>query len=336
MRTDHSADDPKSAAPDEPPESASPTESAPEGTRHPSATTDGLGDPDLTIRAIPQRHPFRRLAAVVIAVLIAAGLWSAITNPRYEWDVVAEWLTAETIVKGLLKTLELTAMAMAIGTLLGIVLAVMSGSRNRLVSGSATAYIWFFRGTPLLVQLIFWFNISALYPQISLGVPFGGPVFASFDANELITPMTAGLLGLALNEAAYMAEIVRAGIISVPPGQLQAATALGMTNLQTTRKIVLPQAMRVIVPPTGNQTISLLKTSSLVSVLAIPELLYSSQIVYARTFQTIPLLITASIWYLLVTSILTVLQGFLERRFSPDADRPDRRRTRLRLRKALT
>lgn len=303
----------------------------------PDVTDSGVRqrDPALGIKAIPQRHPGRWLAATVVAVLLASLIYSAVTNPRYQWQVVAQWLTAETIVSGLLMTLKLTAISMVIGIVAGIVVAVMRGSTNRLLSRVAGAYIWFFRGTPLLVQLVFWFNLSALYPRIGLGVPFGGPDIATFDANVVITPMMAAILGLALNETAYMAEIVRAGISSVPAGQLSAASALGMTRLQTMRKIVLPQAMRVIVPPTGNQTISMLKTSSLVSVLAIPELLYSSQIVYARTFQTIPLLIVASIWYLVMTSILTVAQSYLERRFSPDADRPEGRRAARRAR-ALT
>lgn len=273
---------------------------------------------DLSIRAVPLRRPWRRLAACVLAVLIASGLWSVVTNRRFGWDVVGEWLTARTIMRGLLVTLELTAMAMAAGIALGVVLAVMRGSRNRLLSGFSAGFIWFFRGTPLLVQLLFWFNLSAVYPRIGIGVPFGGPDFVSVNANDVITPMMAAFLGLALHEAAYMAEIVRAGILSVPRGQVQAATALGMSGLQAMWKIVLPQAMRVIVPPTGNQTISMLKTTSLVSVLAIPDLLYSAQIVYARTFQTIPLLIVATIIYLVVVSLLTVVQSRIERKFSPD------------------
>ncbi|TCC01560.1 amino acid ABC transporter permease [Kribbella soli] len=271
---------------------------------------------ELEIRAIPPKHPWRWAAAAVVVLLAAMLVYSMLTNPRYQWDVVFSWLLARTILRGLLLTLALTAVSMLTGILLGVVFAVMRGSPNRLLSGAAGVYIWFFRGTPLLVQLVFWFNLSALYPRIVVGVPFGGPELTALNANALISPMTAAFLGLALNEAAYMAEIVRAGIVSVPAGQLQAASALGFTRMTTMRRIVLPQAMRVIIPPTGNQTISMLKTSSLVSVLAIPELLYSAQIVYARTFQTIPLLIVVSIWYLALTSVLTVAQGKIERRFS--------------------
>ncbi len=276
---------------------------------------------ELEIRAIPPKHPWRWAAAGVVVLLAAMLVYSMLTNPRYQWDVVFSWLLARTILRGLLLTLALTAVSMLTGILLGVVFAVMRGSPNRLLSGAAGVYIWFFRGTPLLVQLVFWFNLSALYPRIVVGVPFGGPELTALNANALISPMTAAFLGLALNEAAYMAEIVRAGIVSVPAGQLQAASALGFTRMTTMRRIVLPQAMRVIIPPTGNQTISMLKTSSLVSVLAIPELLYSAQIVYARTFQTIPLLIVVSIWYLALTSVLTVAQGKIERRFSAGDDR---------------
>lgn len=273
------------------------------------------GDGEHEIRAIPARHPWRWVGAALVVLLAAMLVRSILTNPRYEWDVVFSWLLARTIMRGLLLTLALTAVSMLAGILLGVLLAVMRGSPNRLLSGAAGVYIWFFRGTPLLVQLVFWFNLSALYPRIGIGIPFGGPEWASLDANALISPMTAAFLGLALNEAAYLAEIVRAGIVSVPAGQIQAAVALGLTRRKTMRQIVLPQAMRVIVPPTGNQTISMLKTSSLVSVLAIPELLYSAQIVYSRTFQTIPLLMVVSIWYLLLTTALTAVQGRIERRF---------------------
>ena len=194
-------------------------------------------------------------------------------------------------------TIELTVIAMAIGIALGVLLAVMRLSPNPLVSSASWLYIWFFRGTPVLVQLLFWYNIAALYPKIALGIPFG-PAFVHADANTLITAFAAAILGLGLNEGAYMAEIVRAGIISVDEGQTDAAQSLGMTRLQTLRRIVLPQAMRVIIPPTGNETISMLKTTSLASVIAVTELLYSAQQIYAVNFKTIPLLIVASIWYL--------------------------------------
>ncbi|GAA3316565.1 amino acid ABC transporter permease [Nonomuraea dietziae] len=275
--------------------------------------------PDADIKAIPIRRPWRWAATALVLVLLAMLLTSMVTNPRYRWEIVARYLLDGSVLNGLLLTLEFTAIAMVLGISLGVLFAVMRGSSNRVLSWTAAGYIWFFRGTPLLVQLVFWFNLSALYPTIELGLPFG-PVFATLDANTLITPFIAGVLGLALNEGAYMAEIVRAGIVSVPKGQLEAASSLGMSKSMTMRKIVLPQAMRVIIPPTGNNAIAMLKTSSLISVLAIPELLYSVQIIYGRNFQTIPLLLVASIWYLLATSILTAAQTRIERHFSPDRD----------------
>jgi polar amino acid transport system permease protein len=182
------------------------------------------------------------------------------------------------------------------------------------VSGASSLYIWLFRGTPVLVQILLWYNVSALYPRFSVAVPFG-PQLAHFNAGSLITPFVAGMLALGLNEGAYMAEIVRAGIISVEAGQTEAAQSLGMTRLQTTRRIVLPQAMRVIIPPTGNETISMLKTTSLVSVIATTDLLYSVQLIYAVNYRTIPLLLVASIWYVIVTTVLSFGQVYLERYF---------------------
>jgi polar amino acid transport system permease protein len=228
--------------------------------------------------------------------------------------VAFDYFTSARILGGLWRTIHLTAISMTIGIVLGIVLALMRQSRSRLVASAAWAYIYFFRGTPVFVQLLFWGSISALYPTLSLGLGFG-PSLGHFSANDLITPYVAAILGLGLNEAAYMAEIVRAGLKSVDRGQHEAATALGMTPAATMRHVVLPQAMRIIIPPTGNQLIGMLKTSSLVAVLAYPELLYSAQLIYSVNYQTIPLLITASLWYLIVTSVLTVGQYFLERRF---------------------
>jgi len=266
------------------------------------------------IRAVGVRHPGRWVAAAAIAVLAAMLVHSLVTNPRFEWGVVRQYLTTHQVLAGLWITIELTVIAMVIGVALGIVLAVMRLSANPLVSGAGWLYVWFFRGTPVLVQLLFWYFISALYPRLSLGIPFG-PEFVHGSANSLITPFTAAILGLGLNEGAYMAEIVRAGLLSVDDGQTEAAHALGLTRMQTIRRIVLPQAMRVIIPPTGNETISMLKTTSLVSVIAIPDLLFAVQAVYSRTFQQIPLLLVASIWYLLVTTVLSIGQYFLEQHF---------------------
>ena len=271
--------------------------------------------PPEAIKAVPVRHPGRWVASVVVLALAAAVVDSVVTNPNFQWGVVGQYFTSQQVLNGLYKTLELTAFAMAVGVGLGTLLAVMRLSPNPLVSGGSWVYIWFFRGTPVLVQVLVWYNISALYPEISLGIPFG-PTLLHGNANNLIAPLTVAILGLGLNEAAYMAEIVRAGIISVDPGQTEAAHALGMTRLQTMRRIVLPQAMRVIIPPTGNETISMLKTTSIVSVIAFTELLYSVELINARTFQIIPLLLVASIWYLIVTSVLTVGQFYVERHYA--------------------
>ncbi len=258
------------------------------------------------------RRPGRWVAGAIVLVVAAALIRSVVTNARFEWSVVGEYLFDPRILHGAVITIELTVIAMAIGIALGVLLAVMRLSPNPLVSGASWFYIWFFRGTPLLVQLLFWYNIAALYPKIALGVPFGPSVIHA-DANTLITPFAAGILGLGLNEGAYMAEIVRAGIISVDEGQADAAQSLGMTRLQTMRRIVLPQAMRVIIPPTGNETISMLKSSSLVSVIVVTELLYAGQLIYSVNFKTIQLLIVVSFWYIVLTSVLYVGQYYLER-----------------------
>ncbi len=218
------------------------------------------------IEAVPVRRPGRWIAAFIVLVLAASLVRSVVTNPNFQWHVVGQYLFDGRILHGVVVTLELTVISMALGTALGIILAVMRRSPNPLVSGASWLYIWFFRGTPLLVQLLFWGNIGALYKRIDLGIPFG-PSFIHADSNSLIPIFVAAVLGFALNEAAYMAEVVRAGILAVDEGQTQAAQSLGMSRIQIMRRIVLPQAMRVIIPPTGNETISMLKNTSLVIVL---------------------------------------------------------------------
>jgi polar amino acid transport system permease protein len=268
------------------------------------------------IRAVPVRRPGRWVSGAVIVVIAGWMVHSVLTNPGFDWGTVGQYLFDPQILRGVLMTIELTVLTMAVGIALGVVLAVMRLSRNPLVSGASTLYVWFFRGTPVLVQLIFWFNLASLYPILKLGLPFGGPAIGAWKANTVITPFLAALLGLGLNEGAYMAEIVRGGILGVDSGQTEAAKALGFTPLQTTRRIVLPQAMRMIIPPTGNQTIGMLKYTSLASVVSVAELLESSQAIYNRTFQTIPLLIVASLWYLFLTTVLSVGQHYIERHYA--------------------
>jgi polar amino acid transport system permease protein len=298
----------------------------PEPQREQAATTPSMAEttgqtarPE-EIKAVPVPHPGRWLAGAVVLVLVAMLVHTLLTNPRFEWGVIGGYFTSTRVLDGLAITILLTVVAMAIGIVLGVILAVMRLSANPLLSWSSWVYIWFFRGTPVLVQLLVWYNLAFLYPQVSLGVPFG-PSFLHADANSLVTPLAAAMLGLGLNEGAYMAEIVRAGILSVDHGQVEAAQALGMSRGLAMRRIILPQAMRVIIPPTGNETISMLKTSSLASAITVPELLYAVQLIYAVNFKTIPLLIVACIWYLIVTSVLTVGQYYIERHYARGAIR---------------
>jgi polar amino acid transport system permease protein len=277
-------------------------------------STSTPSDPDV-IQAVPARHPGRWIAAAIVLLIAARLAWSVVTNPRFEWDVVRQYLFNSAILHGVRVTIELTVLAMVIGVVLGIVLAVMRLSPNPIVSYAAWLYIWFFRATPLLVQLLFWGFVGAVYPQIGISILPGTGMLISGSANTLIPVFTAAILGLSLNEGAYMAEIVRGGILAVDEGQHEAAQSIGMTQTQTMRRIVLPQAMRVIIPPTGNETISMLKTSSLASVITVTELLYSAEQIFAVNYKTIQLLIVASIWYIVCTSVLYVGQGYLERHY---------------------
>ncbi len=266
-------------------------------------------------RAITPPAYGRWLATAAMVLIAAWFAWIVATNPNFEWTVVGQWFTARAILRGLGVSLGLTVIAMAIGVALGLLLAVARLSPSRPLYTGAALYIWFFRGTPLLVQLLFWYNLSTLFPTVAVGIPFG-PNLAVWNTNDLISPVTAAIAGLGLNEAAYMAEIIRGGLLSVPRGQSETAQAYGMTHSRALRRIILPQAMRAIIPPTGNQLISMIKATSLVSVIAMADLLYSVQAVYNRTFQVIPLLMVAVIWYLLVTSILNVVQSAIERYYA--------------------
>jgi polar amino acid transport system permease protein len=288
----------------------------------PTTTVTGKTDepPPEQLHVVPVRHPGRWVAVFVILVLVAMLAHSLVTNPRWEWDYVRGYLTYNAILKGIVVTLELTVLAMIIGLALGIVLAVMRLSPNPVLSGAAWVYTWFFRGTPVIVQLIFWGFIAQIYPRLSIGIPFGWEL-ASTSSNKVISLFTAAVLGLGLNEGAYMSEIVRAGLLSVDHGQTEAAQALGMRRIQTMRRIILPQAMRVIIPPTGNETISMLKTTSLVVVLGLGDLLGAASLIYGSNFKQIPLLVVASLWYLLMTSILSAVQYYIERYYARGASR---------------
>lgn len=280
-----------------------------------NASMDSTSKSSTGDRVVPLRHPIRAVSSVVVVTFVILSLIAVAFNPRFEWAVVGQYLFSEQILLGLRRTLELTAVAAALAAVLGCILALMRLSQNRLFNVISSGYIWAFRATPLLVQILFWYNLGALYPQISVGIP-GGPGIVLGDSNDLITPLTAAILALALHEAAYTAEVCRAGILSVNKGQGEAAKALGLSPAKSMRWVVLPQALRIIIPPLGNNTIHLLKSTSLVSVISMTELLYSAQIVYARTFETIPLLVVASIWYLVIVSIMTLLQSMIEQRLT--------------------
>ena len=264
--------------------------------------------------------------AVLAAMLVHSMAVSTVSSrgvkdqARWQWGIIGHYLFDSRVLHGVQNTVVLTVVCMAIGIVGGTMLALMRLSPNPVLSGVAWLYVWFFRGTPVLLQIFFWYFMFYLYPTISFGVPFG-PTWYHITTTNVMSKFVAAMLGLGLNEAAYMSEIVRAGIISVDDGQTEAAAALGMPRLLVMRRVVLPQAMRVIIPPTGNETISMLKTTSLVSVIAYTELLYAVQLIYATNYETIPLVITAAIWYLTITSVLYVGQYYLERRFARGSTR---------------
>ena len=286
-----------------------------------NAVVDGL----VHARMVQRRHPLRWIAAGVVLLLIAVVAQAVVTNPNFGWSLVGQYLFDKEILSGLGVTIELTLTVMVIAIGLGVVLALMRLSENPLLRSAAAAYVWAFRGVPTLVQIIFWFNLGALFPIVGFGIPFG-PELISGSANNFVTPLVAANLGLGLCEAAYMAEIVRSGVLGVDAGQMEAASAVGLTRMQTMRVIVLPQAMRIIIPPTGNEVIGMLKYTSLASVISVTELLQSSQNIYQRNFETIPLLVVASIWYLVLTTLLTIGQRFVERRLGRGVGRAQPRR----------
>jgi len=271
---------------------------------------------DATDKPRVHRRGLFEYAAWAVCVLVAIALvHTLVTNPNFQWDVVRQYLTAPTVLAGLRLTIVLTILAMFFGALVGLLIAVMRASTVRPVRLLASAYITFFRGTPVLVQLIFWFNIAALYPNLAIRIPFTD-FSQAVDVNRLMSATTAAIIGLSLNEAAYLAEIIRGGFASVDKGQIEAADSLGMSSATKLRRVIIPQSMPTVVPATGNQVIGMFKETSLVSVLGVAELLQSTQLIYARTYQVIPLLIVASLWYLLMTLALSYPQALIEKRYS--------------------
>ncbi|MER5945866.1 amino acid ABC transporter permease [Streptomyces sp. NPDC001904] len=261
-------------------------------------------------RIVPRRRTGQWAAAVVVLALLGLAVNSVLRNDAFQWDVVADYFTTASVLRGLWLTLWLTALVMTLGFAFGTLLAVMRLSANPVLRAVSWGYVWLFRSVPILVQLLFWFNIGALYPRL-LGV----------KTVDLFGPVTVAIIGLTLHEAAYAAEVVRGGILSVDRGQVEAAQALGLSRYRRWRRIVLPQAMRAIVPPAGNMLIGTLKGTSIVSIIAVQDLLYSVQLVYHRTYQVIPLLLVATIWYIVVTSLLSVGQYYVERHYARGTQR---------------
>jgi polar amino acid transport system permease protein len=281
-----------------------------------SHSMEGPGQPpeETPERVVPRKHPWRWVGAGAEVVLLAMLFHAFFTDAGFQWGVVGQYLFARPVLDGVLMTIELTASAMAIGIVLGLLLSVLRLSRNPVLSYLARAYISVFRAVPSLVQMVFWFNLAALLPKLSLGIPFG-PSFVTFRSTAVFSPYLAATLGLGLAEAAYMAEIFRGGIAGVPAGQFDAARSMGLRRWAALRYVVLPQAMKSVIPPTGNEVIGMLKYTSLASVIAVTELLESVTLIFSRTFQTVPLLIVAALWYLALTTALTAGQRRLERRF---------------------
>ena len=275
-----------------------------------------------TIEAVPLRRPGRWIAAAVLLVLLGLFVYGAATNPAYRWGTYWKYLFDRRISEGALVTLELTVLSMVIGVILGVLLAMMRLSPNPVLRAVSWVYLWIFRGTPVYIQLVFWGLVPSLYQTVQLGIPFGGPAVVHWDVQDWSQPFLFAMIGLGLNEAAYMAEIVRAGVNSVDEGQREASVALGMSWGQTMRRTVLPQAMRVIIPPTGNELISMLKTTSLVAAIPLTTDLYGrARDIYGINFQPIPLLLVSATWYLAITSILMIGQFYLERYYSRGATR---------------
>jgi polar amino acid transport system permease protein len=269
----------------------------------------------LAARLVTSRRPGQWVGAAVLLVLFAMLVHTVVTNGRFQWNVVGDYFVSRSILDGLVLTLWLTAAVMTCGFVLGIGLAAMRLSANPILRSLSFGYVWLVRSVPLLVQLLFWYEIASLYPQLSLGIPFGHE-FVTVKTAHLFTGILAAFVGLTVDTAAFSAEIVRGGIVSVERGQSEAAEALGLSRGRIFRRIVLPQAMPAIVPSTGNLLIGLLKATSIVSVIAVQDLLYSVQLIYQQNFLIMPLLMVATLWYVILTTLLSIGQYFIERYYA--------------------
>ena len=279
----------------------------------PPAVTDVADEADL--RVVPTRHPWRWVVAAAALVLVAQFVHGLVVNPGWDWATFAQYFTAPSVLSALWTTIELTLWGTVLGFGLGVLLAVARLSNNPVLQVISWTYVWAFRSIPLIVQLLFWFNIAYLYQTLTLGIPFG-PGFLEFNVTGVISGFTAAVVGLALHQAAYSAEIVRAGIISVDHGQIEAANALGIPRGRQFVKIVLPQAMRSILPNAANEVISLFKGTSIVSTMAIAELFYQVQVIFGRNGRVVPLLMVATVWYIVLTTLLSIAQYYIERHYA--------------------
>ncbi|MFE9019678.1 amino acid ABC transporter permease [Streptomyces sp. NPDC007808] len=280
-----------------------------------AAVSKGASLPPEAIKAIPVRHYGRWVSGVVVLALVALLVNAFATAEKIQWNAVGDYIFDSTVLAGAGRTLLISVLAMIMGVVLGVILAVMRLSKNPVTSWVAWVYIWFFRGTPVYVQLLLWFNLALIFPMLNLG-----PIYKD-EMVDVMTPFMAALLGLGLNEAAYMAEICRAGLMAVDEGQTEASHALGMSQGKTLRRIVIPQAMRVIVPPTGNEFINMLKTSSLVYAVTYNELLRATSTIGSTSYAVMEMLFVACIWYLVMTSVFSVFQYYLERHYARGSTR---------------
>ena len=301
---------------------ANPAPAHPSGRDVPPSTgpVSTLDVDPASLTVIKARHPWRWVGAAIGLILLAQFVNGLITNPGWDWPTFARYITAPVVLQAVWLTIQLTLYGTVLGFALGIAIAAGRLSKNPVLQTISWTYVWAFRSIPLIVQLLFWFNIAYLYQSVSIGVPFG-PSFVTFDVNSTISGIAAAVIGLGLHQAAYSAEIIRAGILSVDAGQLEAAAALGIPRRRQFFKIVLPQAMRGILPNAANEVISLFKGTSIVSTMAIAELFYQVQVIYGRNGRVVPLLMVATVWYILMTTVLSIVQYYVERHYAKGAVR---------------
>lgn len=289
-----------------------------EAAPSPSPSAAALSRVDLgDLPVVHTKHWFRWSIGIVVLFVVAQFAWSLVTNENYEWDVFAHYFLSEPVLQGVGLTLLLTVVSASIGFFLGTLLALARLSKSPLLHSAAWLFIWFFRSVPLVVQIIVWYNLGYLYPTLGLGTPFTTDFWiVEFPTVQLVSAFAAAILGLSLNQAAYSAEIIRGGLLSVDQGQLEAAAALGIPPRRRLTRIVLPQAMRSIVPNATNEVIGLVKGASVVFVIALPEVFYAVQVIYNRNSRVIPLLLVAVVWYTIITTVLSIGQYYIERHYA--------------------